>query len=56
VEHIGNVLARLCGPPQPEAVATSLSLGVVPLADPGRYDHLRSQGQSAQAMEVSHAA
>jgi hypothetical protein len=47
-EHVLNVLARLHEGPPPEAVATSLTVGTQPLADPQRYDRLRSDA------EVSH--
>jgi hypothetical protein len=50
-EHILNVLARLDAHPLPENVETSLQLKEAPLANPGRYDSLRSD----VTVEVSHA-
>ena len=46
-EHIENVLSRLKSPPPPPEVDTALAVSETPLADPHRYDRLRT--------EVSHA-
>lgn len=42
-EHVLNVLARLREGPAPEAVETSLTVKVAPVADPQRYDSLREE-------------
>jgi hypothetical protein len=47
-EHVLNVLARLHEGPPPQAVATNLTVATAPLADPQRYDCLRTD------TEVSH--
>jgi hypothetical protein len=42
-DHVLNVIARLTdGPPAP-SVATALTVGTPPLADPHRYDALRDE-------------
>ncbi len=46
-EHVTNVIARLCQPPPPARVETTLTVKDEPLADTSRYDRLR-------ACEVSH--
>ena len=43
VEHVLNVLARLQEGPPPESVETALTVEIVPLADPQRYDTLRTE-------------
>ncbi len=42
-EHVLNVLARLQEGPPPESVETALTVEIVPLADPQRYDTLRTE-------------
>ena len=42
-EHVLNVLARLHDAPAPDTVATALTVEIAPLADPQRYDSLRSE-------------
>jgi hypothetical protein len=49
VEHVVNVLGRLNAPLAPQTVATMLQVGTPPLADPARYDRLRT------ASEIDHA-
>jgi len=46
-EHIENVLSRLKSPPPPPQIDTALTVSERPVADPHRYDRLRT--------EVSHA-
>jgi hypothetical protein len=41
-----NVLARLTDGPAPPAVATDLTVTTAPLADPDRYDTLRTEEAS----------
>ena len=42
-EHVLNVLARLKEAPPPPSVETALRVSAVPLADPERYDSLRTE-------------
>ncbi len=42
-EHVLNVLARLREGPPPRSVETTLIVATVPLADPERYDTLRTE-------------
>jgi hypothetical protein len=42
VEHVINVLARLNAPPRPANLVTPLRVLTPAIADPGRYDRLRS--------------
>jgi transposase len=54
-EHVLNVLARLNASPPPACVETSLQLHEAPLANTGRYDHLRDIDEvAAAAVEVGH--
>jgi hypothetical protein len=50
IEHVLNVLGRLNAAPVPQAVATSLQVKTPPLADPGRYDRLRSRTAAVPAL------
>ena len=45
-EHVLNVLARLNATPAPESVQNNLRLLETPVANTGRYDSLRSVGNS----------
>jgi len=42
-EHVLNVLARLREGLPPRCVETALTVEIVPLADPQRYDTLRTE-------------
>jgi len=42
-EHVLNVLARLREGPAPQCVETALTVATAPLADPQRYDTLRTE-------------
>ena len=42
-EHVLNVLARLREGPPPQSVETSLNVATAPIADPQRYDALRTE-------------
>ena len=42
VEHVVNVLGRLNAQPAPPTASTGLKVATPPLADPARYDSLRS--------------
>ena len=46
-EYVTHVITRLCQPPPPARVETTLTVKDEPLADTSRYDHLRE-------CEVSH--
>jgi transposase len=50
VEHVINVLGRLNAPPIPEPIETVLKVATPPIADPTRYDRLRSVSE-----EIDHA-
>ena len=50
IEHVLNVLGRLNAAPLPQAVATPLQVKTPPLADPGRYDRLRSRTAAVPAL------
>ena len=52
VEHVINVLSRLNAAPATENAETALQLSTPPLADPARYDSLRTQDLSE---EIGHA-
>jgi transposase len=54
-EHVENVLARLNAAPAPASVEPSLQLKEAPLADTGRYDSLRVNGDVADVVEAGHA-
>jgi hypothetical protein len=41
-EHVLNILARLREGPPPQTVETSLTVTTAPIADPQRYDALRT--------------
>ena len=43
VEHVLNVLARLRKGPPPRGVETALTVEIIPLADPQRYDTRRTE-------------
>jgi len=52
VEHVLNVLARLREAPTPQSVTTPLKADTPPMADPARYDRLRSSAEGEAAVEV----
>lgn len=57
VEHVLNVLGRLNAQTAPPNVETNLQLKDAPLADTGRYDDLRQDGEEQfSAEEYDHAA
>ncbi len=57
VEHVLNVLGRLNAPPVPPNVETNLQLKDAPLADAGRYDGLRLDGEDQFSdEELDHAS
>jgi hypothetical protein len=52
VEHVLNVLGRLKETPTPQSVTTLLKADTPPIADPARYDRLRTAADDEAVAEV----
>jgi hypothetical protein len=52
-EHVVNVLGRLNAQPAPPTAATHLKATTPPLADTARYDRLRGDSMTADAIDAT---
>ena len=55
MEHVVNVLGRLNAVPAPPTAATHLKASTPPLADTARYDRLRADSTTDDAIEATAA-